>query len=667
MTASQDQFYDNRAKAGGALYAIRSQLLLAYGVFSYNQALEFGGAMYMLQCQQGVTFNGFSSLIYNYAGIGGAIYAVESTLDVYIGQLMTIKFNIASRSGGGIFLYRSTLSAELYSITDVSYNKAESIGGGIYAINSIIVCTQSYRKGRMRPFQTLMFFSNNSANKGGGMLFESGAQLRMQKVGDDAILSEDKINTSIYFISNSAQDGLAVYVADESYFDICGGSNSVNNIIATANTECFIQVFSDAKALTKELNPISIEFINNNNNCTDSTVIFGGLLDRCVPDPRAEIFVNGYAQKDINGFTYLELISNINDTEYISSLPVQVCFCTPDDQPDCSYEPPIIHVKKGERFNISLVAVDQVNHTLKNVEIYSYLSHTESSLGEEQTTQVTRNACTNLTFSIYSPHDSEKLIFYAEGPCRNASRSQNRVYVIFQPCTCPIGFQQKYKDNDCVCMCDSRLTPYFTEADNNCNFQNESLARSGNFWIGFVNDSTGDEDGSVNSSGFLIYPYCPLDYCLPPNSDVRINLNVFNGADAQCANNRSGLLCSLCQPGLSLSHGSSRCITCSKAWYKGFVSIVVMSILAGILLVASLMTLNLTVAIGILNGLIFFANIVGAISSTFFSGLSPLTRFYSILISWLNLEVGFDICFFEGMDTYWKTWLQLAFQCMSYY
>ena len=27
----------------------------------------------------------------------------------------------------------------------------------------------------------------------------------------------------------------------------------------------------------------------------------------------------------------------------------------------------------------------------------------------------------------------------------------------------------------------------------------------------------------------------------------------------------------------------------------------------------------------------------------------------------LNLEIGFDVCFFKGMDTYWKTWLQLAF------
>ena len=163
---------------------------------------------------------------------------------------------------------------------------------------------------------------------------------------------------------------------------------------------------------------------------------------------------------------------NNTDSEYISSLPVRVCFCTPDSQPNCSYELPTFHVKKGDSFNISLVAVDQVNHTLKNVEIYSSLIHAESNLGEGRTSQATRNVCTNLIFSVFSPHASKDLILYTEGPCRNTSRSQRRVYIVFQPCTCLIGFQQNFKDNDCVCTCNSRLTPYFTGADNNCEFQN---------------------------------------------------------------------------------------------------------------------------------------------------------------------------------------------------
>ena len=71
------------------------------------------------------------------------------------------------------------------------------------------------------------------------------------------------------------------------------------------------------------------------------------------------------------------------------------------------------------------------------------------------------------------------------------------------------------------------------------------------------------------------------------------------------------------------------------------------------------MALNLTVTVGTLNGLIFYANIIGASSSTFY--LRSSKKFLIIFTSWLNLDVGFDICFFDGMDTYWKTWLQLAF------
>ena len=661
------QFYYNSAKTGGVLYAVRSELSLNDSTFSHNRATESGGVMYILQSQldSDVTFHGLCNLTHNSAGTGGAIYAVESTLYVTNPAVLSLSLNTANDSGGGAYLYRSTLSSGYASVTNISDNKAIGNGGGIHAISSVIASIQSFRKGSRWPFQTLIFFTNNSASKGGGLYLESAAQLRLQKVSDNVYLREEELNTSIYITSNSAQYGSAVYVADETYFDVCSGNHSSTATTVTSNAECFIQVFSEATPLSEKLSSVSIEFtMNDLKYSIGTTVIFGGLLDRCTPDQRAEIIANGYVQnpKEIDGVTYLKLISNINDTEYISSLAVRVCFCTPHNQPNCSYKLPIIHVKKGERFNVSLVAVDQVDHTLQNIEIYSSLRHTESKLGEGQATQFTKNYCTNLTFSISSPHESEELILYPEGPCRNASRSQSRMHVAFLNCTCPIGFQPtKDSNDDCICVCDPHLSPYFTEQDNNCNVQTESLVRHGNFWISYINTSTSEEEYSENSSKFLIYPYCPLGYCLPPNSDVHINLNIPDGADAQCADNRSGLLCSLCQPGLSLSHGNSRCIPCSKTWYKGFVPVLVISAVVGILLVVFLMAFNLTVATGTLNGLIFYANIIGTNSSTFFSGLSLSMKYYSILISWLNLEVGFDICFFEGTDTYWKTWLQLIF------
>ena len=79
------------------------------------------------------------------------------------------------------------------------------------------------------------------------------------------------------------------------------------------------------------------------------------------------------------------------------------------------------------------------------------------------------------------------------------------------------------------------------------------------------------------------------------------------------------MLCSTCQPGLSLSLGSSRCVPCSTAWRIKFVGMLVAIVCAGIFLVAFLLALNLTVATGTIIGLIFYANIVGANDKVLFT------------------------------------------------
>ena len=54
---------------------------------------------------------------------------------------------------------------------------------------------------------------------------------------------------------------------------------------------------------------------------------------------------------------------------------------------------------------MSLVAVDQVNHTLPGTAIHSSLASTEGGLGEGQMIQKTKDSCTNLTFSVFSIRD----------------------------------------------------------------------------------------------------------------------------------------------------------------------------------------------------------------------------------------------------------------------
>ena len=85
------------------------------------------------------------------------------------------------------------------------------------------------------------------------------------------------------------------------------------------------------------------------------------------------------------------------------------------------------------------------------------------------------------------------------------------------------------------------------------------------------------------------------------------------------------------------------------------IGIVLAVLITGIVLVTLILILNLTVAVGTVNGLIFYANIVGSTSR-------PLTlALPELVVAWLNLEPGFDGCFINGLDGYWKTWLKFTF------
>ena len=201
------------------------------------------------------------------------------------------------------------------------------------------------------------------------------------------------------------------------------------------------------------------------------------------------------------------------------------------------------------------------------------------------------------------------------------------------------------KGTNCTCKCHDSITPFVA-----CNIQSESFVKmyKSNAWISYDN----------KVSGYLIYPNCPYDYCKPLNT-TEINLNNPDGANEQCDLGHSFLLCGSCQLGLSLSLGSSLCLACPKHWPFLLITITVASVLSGLFLVAFILVLNITVAIGTVNGLIFFVNVLAANQSIFF----PRSKFniLIVLVSWLNLELGIDACSFESMDAYAKLWVQLTF------
>ena len=615
----------------------------------HSNTSQEGGALSAFQSE--IVLIGVTNFMYNRAIRGGAIAAVQSKLYTY-GNI-AVSNNTASVSGGGIYAYQSELNFK--ENINISKNRAYDRGGGIHAISS----TTRLSNGS----QT--YFAGNDAIQGGGMCLESSAKVYLLKTEMECLESYNffgtcKVNTSswitLHLHSNTANYGGAVYVADDTNSATCYVTPFSDK--TTVSSECFIQSLALYKigsiginlprpAFIRKNIPTINTYMTNNSATVAGDVLYGGLLDRCKASPFAELFekyINSTpsfldARSYIVNITDLE-IRDFNSTKIISSDAVRVCFCK-DNQPVCSYHPQPKYVRKGETFTMSLVAVDHINNTVANGTIHAFVSQ-EGKLGEGQSIQQTSgdSGCTDLVYTIVSPHDFEKLHLYAEGPCMSAGISTANVTVNIAPCS--IGFI----DKDLRCVCDPLLYPEYISS---CSIDTETVERKDNVWFSYVNLN------STDHQGYILHKHCPFDYCHPPTVNISVNLSIEDGSNELCAFSRSGKLCGSCEDGLSLSLGSSRCRSCSNS----MVALLICFAIAGVVLVAFLLKLNFTVAVGTFNGLIFYANIFIANRAVFFP--HDETKILTIFIAWLNLDFGFETCFYDGMDGYVKTWLQLAF------
>ena len=203
---------------------------------------------------------------------------------------------------------------------------------------------------------------------------------------------------------------------------------------------------------------------------------------------------------------------------------------------------------------------------------------------------------------------------------------------------CPPGFMLSFTQK---CDCNNQLRSL---PDVACNIQYSTLQRRGLVWIGPLTDDNDTITDVVSSEN------CPLNYC----KDEAVSFQL-NASSAQCNYNHSGLVCGGCQPGLSLALGTAQCLKCSNE----YLTLLIPFALAGVVLVFFIKLLDLTVPLGLINGLIFYANIIKPSEYIFLpqNNTNPLT----IFISWLNLDLGIETCFFSGLTAYGKAWLQFVF------
>ena len=521
-------------------------------------------------------------------------------------------------------------------VIDISYNVIftncsfyANIGTPIWSYNSNFTLSGT------------VLFSDNTAYEGGALAF----------YGESAVYISN--NTNVTFINNTAEN--------------VGGAIFVRNPLPYVTHSCFLQFLamntsSQCSECNCALPQFNINFISNTAKEGGNT-IFGAYLYGCSLDGARHC---SSLVPLIQNSSHLNFEPSLkSDLSVISSDPTRVCLCK-NGKPNCTlifnnrsdyrYYP-------GEEFSISAAVVGDMFGTVAGSVYAQILPFSNAALGDLQHSQQTNShECAELKYSLLSEpglvemaftankipvqsysSDStilnESYIEYNEYGNVNYENLTTPVYINITLLPCPLGFMFSGPPHT-RCICHSLLRGY----DITCNITDQTIRRRDNVWV----------SSEQNGTRLIMGNHCPYGYC--KTGDVNVSLD---HPGTQCAFNHSGILCGGCQSGLSLALGSPQCLDCSNNYH---LALLIPFAVAGLALVFFIKVLNLTVAKGTINGLIFYANVVQANQAVFFpSGNARELYPIKVFIAWLNLDFGITTCFFDGLDGYWKTWLQFVF------
>ena len=331
--------------------------------------------------------------------------------------------------------------------------------------------------------------------------------------------------------------------------------------------------------------------------------------------------------------------TNITST----SNPVWICFCDPHAK--TSYENCLDGVSTQQiypgqtlQFYVALFGYDYFGSLTPTDGIVQVYNEHDTLLNQTYIP----NTCSLIKYTPKLTQTGYQR--YSVSNCPTSSKTTG--YMLdFIVKECPIGFRLDKSQGSCTCS-------QSVSRDNvTCDITSLSITHNGLLWIGTYHTSTPFNANATNPNACIINEDCLL-YCSPNPVTFKMN-----DTDTQCVDNRGYRMCGSCTEGYSLLMGSNKCGHCHNNYMM--IAWIALFAVMGVLLVVLLIALNLTISVGTLNGLLFYANIVKLYEPVFSrKGALPVL---SQVISWINLDFGFEICFYNGMDNYAKQWFQFAF------
>ena len=476
--------------------------------------------------------------------------------------------------------------------------------------------------GAVKAFNTNLFlsgnvqFRNNSATRGGALALEANSHLFFKEP------------TNILFLNNSAKKGGAIYS------DIISGYQCVMQFISHANDNSYEATnISDLEKLD-----FNITFINN--TADDGNAVYAQPIYNCswysgsVVQLPTDSVENVYRK-------LLNFEANQTYKDHMRSHPYRPCFCEVSNSPMCrsdlSNHMSVNLSFPGRPFKIHVVPADRRWRPLRAV-VESKLED-ESGIFFENNHQIdvidiTATSCFSLTYVLH------KKKYYNESVNTTIKLSTlgtvgQFIEIDVSLEKCPFGFKLNESSGICDCV------PLLARNDVQCNIKTGQFIKAETYWIG----KTHFEPDIVACA-----TKCPDGYC---QRSTIVNQQL----EKQCLGNRMGEICGQCTPKLqSMKFGTTDCGNCSNFW----LFTIFLYMLAGIILVITLFLFKLTISEGPFGAVIFYAQLLSINLGTLVYS-SKIAKYVVIFISLLNLELGFPICFYNGMDQIGKQGLQFVF------
>ena len=306
------------------------------------------------------------------------------------------------------------------------------------------------------------------------------------------------------------------------------------------------------------------------------------------------------------------------------------------------YFVPLLYYSNDKLYPGQTVSVKLI-HLRYNISVYIDSDDTQFSdiapvcqfSSFKRTVDIIYDSCTELHYTIKSNSTSNSMCLLK---LRTATRKSTMLILKINISSCPIGFSLDNNLGECTCNIKLQVTLKGII----CSISDMTFILMGG-WMSKITIGG-------NRNEIIYTDLCFFDYCtLSPKRIITLD-----NTSSHCLSGRTGVACGQCANGLSTVFGTSECKKCSNL---GLLMIPILAV-AGILIVLMLFAFNLTIVNGNFYGFIFFVNTLSISTLNLFATKREIAYTWILLF---NLDLGIEVCLYDGMTAYAATWLQFVF------